>query len=480
MYPNFNKTKIVATIGPASNTRERILELIVAGVDIFRLNFSHGTHEDHLKVIKIVRELNDQFNYNIGILVDLQGPKIRVDEMENGGFPIKKGDKLAIHTDTEILGTPGKVSCTYTALTQDVKSGDIILVDDGKIELRVNKITKSKVHTEVVHGGVLKSRKGMNLPRTKISAPSMTEKDHEDLLFALEHDAEWVALSFARRADDIRKVKEIIAEKGSRTLVIAKIERPEAIKNIDRIIDASDALMVARGDLGVEMRLEEVPMLQKMIVKKCNETATPVIIATQMMETMITNPRPTRAETNDVANAVLDGGDALMLSGETAVGQYPVQVIQSMVRTIRSVEQNAEEIYNKLHPLREDDIDYEGQSVVRTACSLAEETHARAIIGMTQSGYTAFRIASYRPKANIFIFTGNRPLLRTMNLIWGVRGYYYNKQESTDQTFEDTTEILRENGHALTGDRIIHTASMPIRGGLRTNMLKITKVEEGS
>jgi pyruvate kinase len=357
-----------------------------------------------------------------------------------------------------------------------VKNGDSIFIDDGKIELLVVKIEKNEVHTEVINGGILKSKKGMNLPDTKISAPSVTKKDFQDLLFGLENNVEWVALSFVRRADDIVGVKEIIADKGKQTRVIAKIERPEAIKNIDSIIEATDALMVARGDLGVEVKMEDVPILQKKMVEKCNKEAKPVIIATQMMESMITDSRPTRAEASDVANSVFDGADAVMLSGETAVGKHPVKVIQSMVKIIQCVEQ-ADIIYNKYHlpsVLREDFVNC---SLIATACRLAQDTHAKAIMSMTQSGYTAFRIASHRPRAGIFIFSGNKTLLNTVSLIWGVRGFYYDRFESTDSTFADTEEILVNKKLLTKGDVCIQTASMPIHNKSKTNALKVSIVQ---
>ncbi len=472
----FNKTKIIATVGPACSSREKLLELVVAGVDVFRLNFSHGAHEEHLQVIHAIRSINSEFNASVGILLDLQGPKIRIDMMENGGVEIKKDGVLVISTDETLVGNAQRVSCTYQSLARDVKNGDSIFVDDGKIELKVVKIEKNEVHTQVVNGGILKSKKGMNLPDTKISAPSVTKKDLHDLLFGLEHNVEWVALSFVRRADDIVGVKEIIAEKGKQTRVIAKIERPEAITNIDSIIEATDAIMVARGDLGVEVKMEDVPILQKKIVEKCNKEAKPVIIATQMMESMIVDPRPTRAEASDVANSVFDGADAVMLSGETAVGKHPLKVIQSMVKIIQACEES-ESIYNKFYKLDQSREDFTSCSIISTACRLANDTHAKAIISMTQSGYTAFRIASHRPKAGICIFTGNKSLLNMVSLIWGVRGFFYDKFESTDATFADTERILVSKNLLHKGDVCIQTASMPIHDKSKTNALKISIVK---
>ena len=470
----FNKTKIIATVGPASSDKEILKKLIEEGVDIFRLNFSHGTHEDHKAVIKRVRELNDEMDTFVCLLQDLQGPKIRVGEVEKGS-KLKPGQEFVITTDP-LVGNSKRASTVYQDLPKDVGTGDMILIDDGKIELKVKEVKGHEVVTEVVYGGKLKSRKGINMPFTKVSAPSLTEKDIKDLEFGLENDVEWIALSFVRSAEDIHDLRERIKAAGKQTKIIAKVEKPEAIGNIDSIIEAADAVMVARGDLGVEIFMEEVPMAQKMIVRKCNKLAKPVIIATQMMESMIENPRPTRAETNDVANAVMDGADALMLSAETAAGAFPVEVIRSMVKTITSVEREADVYFKHDLPDQDDPLFY-NNTLVLASCRLAKASRAKAIIGMTQSGYTAFKLSSHRPKANIFIFTSNRPLLNTINLIWGVRGYYYDKEVSTDDTFADIEEILKSKGHIQHGDVFITTASMPIQARGRTNTVKLNIVE---
>lgn len=470
----FNKTKIVATVGPASNSKEMLRKLISEGVDVFRLNFSHGTHEDHKKVIQHVRALNEELGTTVSLLQDLQGPKIRLGEMDKK-VRIEPGQKFTITID-EVLGNSERASTVYQDLPKDVKVGDMILIDDGKIELKVIEVKEREVINEVVYGGKVKSRKGINLPYSNVSAPSLTEKDLKDLEFGLENDIDWLALSFVRKPEDIINLREKINDKKKHTKIIAKIEKPDAIKNIDRIIEETDAVMVARGDLGVEIFMEEVPMAQKMIVRKCNELSKPVIIATQMMESMIENPRPTRAETNDVANAVMDGADALMLSAETAAGAYPVEVIRSMVNTINSVEKQAD-VYFRHDILDEKDPLFLNNAIVLSACRLAKASKATAIVGMTQSGYTAFKLSSHRPKANIFIFTSNRPLLNTMNLIWGVRGYYYNKEVSTDDTFADVEQILREKGHIREGDVFITTASMPIQARGRTNTVKLNVVD---
>ncbi|WP_018477239.1 pyruvate kinase [Pontibacter roseus] len=469
----FNKTKVLATVGPASNTYERLLALVQEGVDAFRLNFSHGEHEEHLKVIEHIREINRRFNTNVCIVQDLQGPKIRIGEVENGGVEIKEGQRVVLRCDGSVSNHE-HLATNYTELAKDVSVGDTILIDDGKLELKVVSTDNHLVvEADVKYGGVVKPRKGINLPDSSVSAPSLTEKDLRDLHFGLDHDLEWVALSFVRRVEDILEIKRIIQELGKDTRVIAKIEKPEAIKNIDAIIGASDALMVARGDLGVETGMERVPMLQKMIVEKCNKSAKPVIIATQMMESMIVNPKPTRAETNDVANAVIDGADTLMLSAETAVGAYPVETIRSMNLTISEVERQAD-IFNKNYILNPHSETFYNDSLVANACYLARDTNARAVIGMTKSGYTAFQLAKHRTKADIFIFTENERLLTTLNLVWGVRGFYYDKFESTDATITDIKMMLLKAGYLTKGDVFINTASMPINEQKRTNMIKLS------
>ncbi|MCB2379673.1 pyruvate kinase [Hymenobacter sp. BT635] len=473
--PHFNKTKIVATVGPASNTYEKLGMLIREGVDVFRLNFSHGSHEDHLSVINTVRRLNKDMRTNVGLLQDLQGPKIRLGDVEGGGVEIKAGDKIKLVCGEKEITTATRLSTIYLGLARDVKPGDMILIDDGKIELRVLATDRDKeVDVEVIYGGLVKPRKGINLPDSDVSAPSMTEKDIEDLKFGLENDVDWIALSFARRGEDIRFIKSLIAESGKTARVIAKIETPEGLKNLDEIIALTDAVMVARGDLGVEVKMEEVPMAQKLIVEKCNKAGKPVIVATQMMESMITAPRPTRAETSDVANAVIDGADAVMLSAETAVGAYPAEVIRSMVATILSVETRMPSLYNHWFPITPELPSFMVDSVISAACHLAKNTGAKAITGMTHRGYTAFQIAKYRPKANIFIFTDNRSLLTTLSLIWGVRGFYYDRMLSTDGTVSDIKYILTTTGHLNKGDVFINTASMPINEKGKTNMVKVS------
>lgn len=471
---SFNKTKIVATVGPASNNKAMLKALAREGVDVFRLNFSHGTHADHLKVINFVREINEEMGTHIALLQDLQGPKIRVNDMATG-VELKQGQELIITTQ-ELLGNNEIVSTSYKLLPKDVKVGDMILIDDGKIELKVKEIRDIEVVTEVIYGGPLKPRKGINLPLTKVSAPSLTDKDRIDLEFGIINKVDWIALSFVRRVEDIEELRDILNARKSDSRIIAKIEKPEALENIDSIIAATDAIMVARGDMGVEILMEEVPMVQKMLVHKCNIAAKPVIVATQMMESMIENPRPTRAETNDVANAVMDGADCLMLSAETAAGKYPIEVIRSMVRTISSVERQGDLFY-KFREIDPGSPIFIHDSLILAACKLAKDVDAKAIVGMTSSGYTAYKASSHRPNTNIFVFTSNKSIMNTLNLVWGTSAYYYEKQNSTDETIADVSEILKRDGHVKSGDIFISLASMPIHERNRTNMLKINVVK---
>ncbi|MAE85422.1 MAG: pyruvate kinase [Flammeovirgaceae bacterium] len=472
----FKKTKIVATIGPASRNKETLRELIKAGANVFRLNFSHGSHDDHKKTIDMVRELNDELGSSVALLQDLQGPKIRVGKVENDGVPIHPGQQLIITTE-DILGTSEKVSTVYEGIVNDVKPGDTILMDDGNIELKTIKVEGNEVYTEVVHGELLKSRKGINLPDSNVSAPSMTEKDIEDLEFAFQFDLEWVALSFVRKASDIHQIKERIAKAGVNTKVIAKVEKPEAIANLDEIIEATDGVMVARGDLGVEVPSERVPILQKRMVRKCNRLGKPVIIATQMMESMIENPRPTRAETNDVANAVFDGADAIMLSAESASGKFPVQAVQQMSKTIQAVEGDSRTIYSKFQEEDSESSTRLNDLLIRSACRLADNVEAKALIGMTKSGYSGYRLAMHRPKAHIFLFTNQKYLLRQMNLVWGVTGFYYDKEEGIDTTLEQIEKRLVQEGYLEKGDVFINTASMPAHWKGHTNMVRVSQVE---
>jgi pyruvate kinase len=463
-------------LGPVSSSKEVLLKMIKAGLDICRINFSHGKHEDIAKLIKTIREINEKHHTHVGILADLQGPKIRVGEMENNGVFLKKNHELLM-TTTPCIGTADRLYISYKAFPKDVKVGEIILLDDGKLQFKVlSSNKKDTVKVKVIYGGVLSSNKGVNLPDTKVSIPSLTPKDLKDLEFVLTQDVEWIGLSFVREAKDIIELKDIIKKKGSHARVIAKIEKPEALVNLDEIIAATDGVMVARGDLGVECPMEQVPIIQKKIVKKCMEHAKPVIIATQMMESMITNPRPTRAEVNDVANSVLDGADAVMLSGETSVGEYPVEVISAMQIIIRNIENNNYP-YLQMQAPHKNSPTYVSDSICYTACILAEQNNALGVVSMTHSGYTAFRISSHRPKALTFIFTSNKSLLCMLSLVWGVRGFYYNKFESTDQTMKDVNGILKQARLVKKGDAVINTASTPIGRSGRTNTIKISLIE---
>ena len=471
-----SRTKIVATMGPASSQKEMLISMIEAGLNVCRLNFSHGSQEVHQKTIDTIREINAAYKTNVGILADLQGPKIRIGMVQEGGIQLVNGAQITI-TTTEQIGDNEKIYITYDTFPNDVRQGEIILLDDGKLQLRVlSTNNKDEVRCEVVHGGILTSRKGVNLPNTKVSLPSLTEEDLSNLHFALKNDIEWIGLSFVRDASDIVELKHIIAQSGKPARVIAKIEKPEAIENIDEIISVTDGVMVARGDLGVEMPMEEVPVLQKMIAKKCRAAGKPVIVATQMLESMITTPRPTRAEVNDVANSVLDGADAVMLSGETSVGEFPLIVIETMQKIITNVEENAYP-YNTNKKLDTNSSQYLADAVCGSAVYLAEKTNAIGIVSMTYSGYTAFEISSHRPKASTFIFTSNRNLLNALSLVWGVQAFYYDKFESTDNTISEVNTILKKQNLVKAGDVVINTAAMPIENKGKTNMVKVTVID---
>jgi len=476
MKPFHSRTKIVATLGPASAKPDVLYSMFNAGLDVCRLNFSHGSQADHQAVLDTIRDLNNKYDYNVGILADLQGPKIRIGLVKEGGINLVNGATTTITTQ-ECIGNEERIYITYQNFPQDVQAGEIILLDDGKLQMKVLSTNlKDEVLCEVVHGGILTSRKGVNLPNTKVSIPSLTPEDRENLEFVLENDVEWIGLSFVRKAEDIIELKKIIAERGKTARVIAKIEKPEAIANIDEIIAATDGIMVARGDLGVECPMEEVPLLQKMIVAKCRAASKPVIVATQMLESMITTPRPTRAEVNDVANSVLDGADAVMLSGETSVGEFPLIVIETMQKIIQNIEQNNYP-FNPDKFLKPKSPSFLSDAICDSACFLAKQTNAVGIVSMTLSGYTAFEISSHRPEALTFIFTSNRSLLNAVSLLWGVRGFYYDKWESTDNTIIEVNEFLKSKKLVEPGDIIINTAAIPIEAKGKTNMLKITVID---
>jgi pyruvate kinase len=473
---SFNRTKIVATIGPATSSYEMLSAIISEGVDVCRLNFSHGSYEDHRKVVENIRRVNADTNSFTSILLDLQGPKLRVGEMENGKIELITGSTIIV-TTVEMLSTAQRVYVKFPTLAKDVLPGERILLDDGKLELEVIKSNgNDEITCMVKFGGVLSSRKGFNLPDTNLSIPAMTEKDKADLIFGLEMKVDWIGLSFVRKAADILELKQIIDQDEWRPRVIAKIEKPEAMDNIDEIIEATDGIMVARGDLGVEMPMAQVPVIQKKIVKKCIEAGKPVIIATQMMESMITSPSPTRAEVNDIANAVMDGADAVMLSAETSVGAYPELAVRNMSQTIAEAEKTNAPYFKGKRP-SEKSPTFLSDEICFTAVRISDHLKAEAIVSMTFSGYTAYKISSFRPKALVYIFTSNLRLINTLNLVWGVRAFYYKGFDSTDQSIDEVNNTLKAKGLLKAGDLVINTASMPIKERSRTNAVKITVIE---
>lgn len=463
-------------MGPSCSSMEVLREMINSGMNVCRVNFSHGSYDDHEKVVRIIRELNQELDTNVAILADLQGPKIRTGLMQEGGVKLEVGEKVLVQTD-EVKGTEGLFSINYSKLPADVKKGELILLDDGKLMLEVEKTDgKKQISCKIIQGGILSSRKGVNFPNTRISMPSLTEKDILDLQFAIDQDVDWIGLSFVRSARDIIDLKQRISKAGGKAKVIAKIEKPEALECIDDIIHETDGLMVARGDLGVEIPYQNVPLTQKMLINKGIQYAKPVIVATQMMESMITQMTPTRAEVNDVANAVLDGADAVMLSGETSVGNYPVEVINAMARIIKEMESD-KKIYYKEEPPEKNQNRFISDSICYNACRLAQRVDVNAIITMSFSGYTAYKIASQRPSACIYIFTSNRKILTQLNLVWGVKAFFYNKQISTDHTIADIKYIMKSSGYLVKGDLVINIASIPLEDLGSSNMLKLSHVD---
>ncbi|MDB5250367.1 MAG: pyk [Segetibacter sp.] len=472
-----HRTKIVATVGPACDTYDKLLELVHAGVNVFRLNFSHGSHEDKAQIIQHIRNLNEAEGLNISILGDLQGPKLRVGEIENNALKVEAGDILTF-TNEKCVGTMERIYVSYPNLAGDVKLGNIILIDDGKLEVKVVDIVRNgDVKVEVTLGGVLSSKKGINLPDTKISLPALTDKDIEDLAFIIDQQLDWVALSFVRNVKDIVILRSKLDDRKSKAKIIAKIEKPEAIANIRDIIVESDAIMIARGDLGVEMPVEKVPMIQKNIIRKCLHRAKPVIVATQMMESMIDRVKPNRSEITDVANAVLEGTDAVMLSGETATGQHPALVVQTMVKIIAEVEKDYR--YNREEDLKPQphSPSFLSDAICYNACKIARDVSADAVIGMTKSGLTAFILSSYRPKSPLYIFSKEQSLINQLSLSWGVKAFYYAQEESLDSIIKDQIQILKERRFLKSGDIVVNTGSTPVQLHVPTNVLKITKVE---
>lgn len=475
--PTNKKTKIVATLGPACSSKEVIKNMIDAGVNVFRINFSHADYTDVSERINIIRELNEEFGYTTSILADLQGPKLRVGVMKED-VVVSKGDVITFTTAEDVLGTASRVYMNYKEFPKDVNPGERILLDDGKLIFEVTKTDKNtEVEAVVVQGGPLKSKKGVNLPNTKVSLPALTPKDIKDALFAIENKVDWIALSFVRTPKDLEELQDLIAKHSDHKIpIIAKIEKPEAVENIDKIVAFCDALMVARGDLGVEVPAEEVPLIQKKLIHRAKTARIPVIVATQMMETMITSLTPTRAEVNDVANSVMDGADAVMLSGETSVGNYPVEVIETMTRIIKSVEDSP---LIKV-PLSQPNIRtkrFITKSICYHAALMADAINAKAVTTLTNSGYTAFQISAWRPKSHILVFTSNKRILTQLNLLWGVRAFFYDKLVSTDDTIDDINKICVEKKYVNKGDMLINLAAMPVVDKGMVNTLRISEIE---
>lgn len=475
---NIKKTKIVATLGPASSNKEVIRDMIIAGVNVFRINFSHASYDDVRERIQHIRELNDELDFNVAILADLQGPKLRVGNMEDG-VEVSAGDKITFTTNKIELGNAKKVYMNYKRFPKDVKKGERILLDDGKLIFEVLEADgKTDVVAKVVQGGALKSKKGVNLPNTDISLPALTEKDVKDAIFAIEQDVDWIALSFVRHKEDIDELKELIKKHSKYEIpVIAKIEKPQALENIKEIVENSNGIMVARGDLGVEIPAEEVPLIQKQLVLSAKAARIPVIIATQMMESMIDGLTPTRAEVNDVANSVMDGADAVMLSGETSVGQYPVEVIQTMRKIVVSVENSPLIDLHVQAPQNKNDR-FITKSTCYHAALMANEIEAKAICTLTNSGYTAYQISAWRPSASILVFTSNRRILSQLNLLWGVKCHFYDRYVATDETVTDVNNVAKEKGYVKKGDTLINLVAMPVAAKGMVNTLRVSTIED--
>ncbi len=470
MTRSTRKTKIVATVGPVSSSPEMIQKLIKAGVDIFRLNFSHGENSQKLELIQVIRQASDKVGSQVGILADLQGPKIRTGKMAGEGMTLVKGQSVVITTD-DVLGADGIIPTIYHSLPRDVQPGSRILLDDGLLELKVLAIEGERVRCQVINGGLLKNNKGINLPGVNVSAPCLTKKDLVDLDFALEAGVDFVALSFVRTAGDIEEIKQIIAAKGKDTPVVAKIEKPEALRNFKKILEVTDAVMVARGDLGVEIEPEKVPIHQKIIIQACNRAGKPVITATQMLDSMIRNPRPTRAETSDVANAILDGTDAIMLSAETASGDYPVESVETMVRIAKDVESTdfiARDVPDGLASTV-------AQAVAESSCRTASSLKARAIVVFTRSGSTAALISAFRPSTPIIAFTASLHIRRRLSIYWGVHCTGVGIMENTDQQIHEVEQKLLSSGFRY-GDLVVITMGIPIETRGSTNLMKVHKL----
>lgn len=472
------KTKIVATLGPATDNPEILRKMIQAGANVFRINFSHADYEEVVNRIKMVRSISEEIGTNVALLADLQGPKLRVGVMEDNVF-VNDGDTITFVTGEAFVGDNTRVYMNYTQFPQDVKEGERILLDDGKLIFEVvSSNQQDEVVAKVIQGGALKSKKGVNLPNTDISLPALTEKDIRDALFAIRQEVDWIALSFVRHAKDIDDLRKLIQENTELKIpIIAKIEKPEALANIDEIIENCQGLMVARGDLAVETPAHEVPLRQKELVSKAKKARIPVIIATQMMETMIDSLTPTRAEVNDVANSVIDGADAVMLSAETSMGKYPVQVIERMAKIVSSVENSEFVSVPKVPPMPTDDMErFVTRSVCYSASVMATDMKAKVISTLTNSGYTAFQISALRPNAHILVFTSNKRLLSKLSLLWGVTTYYYDRYVSTDETVEDINQIACQKEHVEKGDIIIGLSSMPVQAKGQVNTIRVTRI----
>ncbi len=472
----FKRTKIVATLGPACNSKTKLKNLIRAGVNVFRINFSHATYDEVDHYIQIIKELNHELNLNVAVLADLQGPKIRLGNM-HPNVSIKKGEIISFDCKSQFIGDKFKASTSYPDFAKDVKKGDKVLVDDGKLIFEVISTDKKRhIKLKNIQGGIISSRKGINLPNTKISTPSLTEKDKQDLFFAISKEVDWIALSFVRNAKDMQNLREIIEKKSDEKIpIIAKIEKPEAIESIEEIIQSSDGIMVARGDLGIEIPSEEVPLLQKKIVYLAKKHRIPVIIATQMMESMISSLKPSRAEVNDVANSVMDGADAVMLSAETSVGKFPVEVVSQISKIISSVE-FSDQINVPASPPTLRTKRYRTKFICYHAAKIANETRAAAITTLTNSGYTGFQVSSWRPHSNIIVFTSNKRILCRLSLLWGVKALFYNRSVSTDKTIDEINNILLQKGFAKKGDIVINLAAMPVKDQGMVNTLKMSEI----
>ena len=475
--PTRKKTKIVATLGPACSSKEVIKRMIDAGVNVFRVNFSHADYADVKERIDIIRGLNDEFGYATAILADLQGPKLRVGVMKED-VVVNPGDIITFQTAEDVPGTKERVYMNYKEFPRDVNPGEFILLDDGKLmfeALETNGTTE--VVCKVIQGGPLKSKKGVNLPNTKVSLPALTKKDIKDALFAIEQEVDWIALSFVRTPKDLEELADLIAKHSSYKIpIVAKIEKPEAVENIDKIVAFCDGLMVARGDLGVEIPAHEVPLIQKKLIHRAKTARIPVIVATQMMETMITSLTPTRAEVNDVANSVMDGADAVMLSGETSVGNYPVEVIEKMTQIIEAVEDSPLIIVPQ-NPPHVRTKRFITKSICYHAAIMANEIKAKAISTLTNSGYTAFQISAWRPKSHILVYTSNKRILTQLSLLWGVNAFFYDKFVSTDDTVGDVNDIAKEKGYVKKGDMLINLAAMPVADKGMVNTLRVSEIE---